>query len=565
MINSLGGIISELQQSYTKTGFTSTTGKRAAIYARVSTVEQADEGYSIDAQLKILRNICDEKGFELVEEFVDRGISGKDIVNRPGLQAMLQAVEERRLDIVLVWKMNRLSRKITDMLNIVDSLKLYNVEFYSHTDNIDTNTPQGSFQFHIMAAVSEFERKNIAENVKMGMIERAQSGRWNGGVVYGYDIIKVRDTMRKRGDTLLEINPAEAEVVRKIFNLYNQGDGYKTIANRLNHEGHKTKHKREHSINGVKTILMNPLYAGYIRYNVRQEWSTKRRKNINPDPVLVKGIHDPIIDEQTWKRTQELLKGRSRTPNRVHSGSYLLTGIMKCPQCGAGMVLSRTTNKRTNGEKRVLEYYACGQWKNKGSSVCSSNGVRVDKANPYVINRIRELLSDPSLLKGLIEAVNKNAKQEIQPLQKRHAHLVRRLESVERKREKTFSLYEDGMIKKIEVQKRLEASDVDIESLKNELFQIERQLRDQSRLKVDVDVVENVLNNFMELYDKALTVEQQKRLVRILVEEITIDATGEIETIQIKINEDVIRFFSNKGGDDPDGSPPPFSLLLNIV
>ncbi|WP_290774194.1 MULTISPECIES: recombinase family protein [unclassified Exiguobacterium] len=565
MTNSLGGIISEFQQSYTKTGFTSTTGKRAAIYARVSTVEQADEGYSIDAQLKILRNICDEKGFELVEEFVDRGISGKDIVNRPGLQAMLQAVEERRLDIVLVWKMNRLSRRITDMLNIVDSLKLYNVEFYSHTDNIDTNTPQGSFQFHIMAAVSEFERKNIAENVKMGMIERAQSGRWNGGVVYGYDIIKVRDTMRKRGDTLLEINPAEAEVVRKIFNLYNQGDGYKTIANRLNHEGHKTKHKREHSINGVKTILMNPLYAGYIRYNVRQEWSTKRRKNINPDPVLVRGIHDPIIDEQTWKRTQELLKGRSRTPNRVHSGSYLLTGIMKCPQCGAGMVLSRTTNKRTNGEKRVLEYYACGQWKNKGSSVCSSNGVRVDKANPYVINRIRELLSDLSLLKGLIEAVNKNAKQEIQPLQKRHAHLVSRLESVERKREKTFSLYEDGMIKKIEVQKRLEASDVDIESLKNELFQIERQLLDQSRLKVDVDVVENVLNNFMELYDKALTVEQQKRLVRILVEEITIDATREIETIQIKINEDVIRFFSNKGGDDPDGSPPPFSLLLNIV
>ncbi|WP_251131988.1 MULTISPECIES: recombinase family protein [unclassified Exiguobacterium] len=565
MINSLGSVVSEFQQSYTKTGFTSTTGKRAAIYARVSTVEQADEGYSIDAQLKILRNICDEKGFELVEEFVDRGISGKDIVNRPGLQAMLQAVEERRLDIVLVWKMNRLSRKITDMLNIVDSLKLYNVEFYSHTDNIDTNTPQGSFQFHIMAAVSEFERKNIAENVKMGMIERAQSGRWNGGVVYGYDIIKVRDTMRKRGDTLLEINPAEAEVVRKIFNLYNQGDGYKTIANRLNHEGHKTKHKREHSINGVKTILMNPLYAGYIRYNVRQEWSTKRRKNINPDPVLVKGIHDPIIDERTWKRTQELLKGRSRTPNRVHSGSYLLTGIMKCPQCGAGMVLSRTTNKRKNGEKRVLEYYACGQWKNKGSSVCSSNGVRVDKANPYVINRIRELLNDRSLLKGLIEAVNKNAKQEIQPLQKRHAHLVRRLESVERKREKTFSLYEDGMIKKIEVQKRLEASDVDIESLKNELFQIERQLRDQSRLKVDADVVENVLNNFMELYDKALTVEQQKRLVRILVEEITIDATREIETIQIKLNEDVIRFFSDKGGDDPDGSPPPFSLLLNIV
>lgn len=565
MINSFESIISELQQSYSKKDFTSTTGKRAAIYARVSTVEQADEGYSIDAQLKILRQVCEEKGFELVEEFVDRGISGKDVVNRPGLQAMLQAVEERRLDIVLVWKMNRLSRKITDMLNIVDSLKLRNVEFYSHTDNIDTNTPQGSFQFHIMAAVSEFERKNIAENVKMGMIERAQSGRWNGGVVYGYDIIKVRDTMRKRGDTVLEINPDEAEVVRRIFTLYNLGDGYKTIANLLNREGYKTKHKREHSINGIKTILTNPLYAGYIRYNVRQEWATKRRNNINPDPVLVKGIHEPIIDEETWQKTQELLKGRSYTPNRVHSGSYLLTGIMKCPQCGAGMVLSRTTNRRKNGEKRVLEYYACGRWKNKGASVCSSNGVRIDKANPYVINRIRELLNDRSLLKGLIEAVNKNAKEGIQPLQKRHAHLMRRLESLERKREKTFGLYEDGMIKKVEVQKRLEASDFDIETTKNELSQIARQLREQDRLKVDTDVVESVLSNFMTLYDEALTVEQQKRLVRILVEEITIDASRQIETIQIKLNEEVIRFFSSKGGDDPDGSPPPFSLLLNIA
>ena len=143
MSNMFETIIAEAQKSYMSGSKNpSTIGKRAAIYARVSTVEQADEGYSIDAQLKILRNVCEEKGFELIEEYVDRGISGKDVVNRPGLQAMLQAVEDRKLDIVLVWKMNRLSRKITDMLNIVDALKLRNVEFYSHMDNIDTNTPQ---------------------------------------------------------------------------------------------------------------------------------------------------------------------------------------------------------------------------------------------------------------------------------------------------------------------------------------------------------------------------------------------------------------------------------------
>ena len=134
--------------------------------------------------------------------------------------------------------------------------------------------------------------------------------------------------------------------------------------------------------------------------------------------------------------------------------------------------------------------------------MCSSNGIRVDKANPYVINRIRALLSDQSLLKGLVETVNKNAKEGIQPLQKRHTHLTRRLENLERKREKTISLYEDGVIKKVEVQKRLEASNLDIQKTKNELSQIEQQLREQNRLKVDADVVESLLSNFVTLYDK---------------------------------------------------------------
>ncbi|WP_143404738.1 hypothetical protein [Exiguobacterium sp. HVEsp1] len=111
----------------------------------------------------------------------------------------------------------------------------------------------------------------------------------------------------------------------------------------------------------------------------------------------------------------------------------------------------------------------------------------------------------------------------------------------------------------------VEGTRLDTETMKNELSQIIRQLREHDRLKVDTNIVEGLLRNFMRLYDEVLTVEQQKRLVRILFEEITIDASRQIETIRINLNEEVIRFFSGKGEDDPDGSFSPFSLLLSIA
>ena len=395
--------------------------KRVAIYARVSTTEQAEEGYSIDEQTRLLRQYCESEGYVVYKEYVDRGISGKSIKGRAALQQLLDDAKQKSFDIVLVWKSNRLARNILDMLQIADFLNRKILYLGPTPEGYETETPTGKLQFSMMAAIAEFERDNIAENVKMGMIARAKEGSWNGGQVLGYDSVAYSSENKKRKSTKLVINEKEAQTVRRIFELYTAGHGYKSIVNTVNKEGHRSKKGNLFAISTIKTILTNPVYIGYIQYiTSRRDWNEKRRTNINPNPVIEKGHHEPIISNETWEKAQSILKSRSRTPNRVHSGEYPLTGIMKCPVCGAGMVLGRTTNRRKDGSKRVLEYYVCGAWKNMGTAACGSNGVRTDYADPYVINKIAKLATSERLIRDVVSRINGRKNHGVPSLQKEY-------------------------------------------------------------------------------------------------------------------------------------------------
>ena len=162
------------------------------------------------------------------------------------------------------------------------------------------------------------------------------------------------------------------------------------------------------AVSTVKEILQNPVYIGKIRYNVRQDWSKKRRNNINANPILSDGIHEPIIDVETWNKVQVILKERSKKHNKVYDCEFPLTGILRCPVCGAGMTISRSTAKRKDGTRRINEYYSCGNWKNKGTAVCNSNSIRVELADEYVLNKIMELINDETILRKVVDNINQN-------------------------------------------------------------------------------------------------------------------------------------------------------------
>ncbi|MBP2110500.1 hypothetical protein J2Z70_000639 [Paenibacillus silagei] len=197
----------------------------------------------------------------------------------------------------------------------------------------------------MMGSIAEYQRSIIVENVKMGMKQRAREGKWNGGQVLGYDGVEIASS--KQAEIVLKPNSMEAEVVRKIFQLYAEGQGLRSIANQMNREGHRTKPGNFFSSVAIKTIINNPVYVGKIRYNVREDWSEKRRKGINPNPMIEDGIHEPIISMKLWDVVQALFQKNSFSPPRTFDGTYPLVGLMRCPQCGAH---ARRTSRMRHSE-----------------------------------------------------------------------------------------------------------------------------------------------------------------------------------------------------------------------
>ncbi|MCU0094673.1 recombinase family protein [Bacillus sp. OR9] len=543
----------------------SMTTKTVAIYARVSTIEQAEEGYSVDEQIRVLNKFCEREGYLVYDEYVDRGISGKNISGRPAIQRLLLDAEQKKFEVVLVWKMNRLARKSLDLMNIVEKLESKNIAFRSYTERYETETSTGKLQFQLMAAIAEYERNNIAENVKMGMIARAKEGRWNGGQVLGYDVVEISSDNRKRKDTHLVINEREANTVQLIFQMYSSGHGYKSIANYINKKGYRTKKGKTFSLNAIKIIVTNPVYAGYIRYNVRKDWNEKRRNNINPNPIIQKGEHEPIISEEVWQIAQNVYQSRSCKPNRIHDGEFPLTGIIRCPACGAGMVISRTTNTLKDGTKRVLEYYVCGAWKNKGTLVCRSNGVRTEYADAFTLDKLQRLMHSDKLIKELVKSVNSRNGKIFAPLQKEFDMYAKHMNEAEQKLSKTFDAYTDELISKamyVEKAKRLEGQ---IQELKELMEPLRKQMQGNTVKVVSYEMIKEVLLNFSKAFQNALTREQRKRLLHLLIHKITINEDRKIESIQLKLNNEVLKELKI-GVDDSsiDESSTSFSVLIAI-
>ena len=538
--------------------------KRIAIYCRVSTIEQAEEGYSIDEQERLLTEWCSKMDYIVTKYYSDRGISGKDIKHRPALKELLKDAEEKKFDMVISWKINRISRKLSDVLKIVDIFEKNNITFKSYSEPFETDTPAGKMQFQMMALIGEFERGTIAQNVKMGMCAKARAGEWCGGRVLGYDLVPIDDIQTgKRRKTKLIINEKEAEVVRIIFNEYANGKGYKAITNKINKLGYKTKKGNDFSVGSIKDILTNPVYIGKVRYNVRQNWSEKRRRNINANPIITDGIHDSIIEESLWDKVQAVLESKKGKPARIYDGKFPLTGILKCPKCGAGMVIMRTTNKLKDGTRRRLTYYACGNWKNKGTAVCNSNTIRCDKANEYVFSKISELLSNYKMIKSIVTNINKERSNRVSPAKKEISRIDKELERLDGKKKKIFEAYEDEIITKEEFQARNKELNNRIKILHEEKQPLLVTLSDDISEEIPYEFIKSILESFGKILNKNVEIEQQKKLLHMIISEITINELREVDSIKLKINDNLIEYLSKEEGVSIKDVPSSF-MLRNI-
>ncbi|MBK5241693.1 recombinase family protein [Clostridium sp.] len=531
--------------------------RRIVAYLRVSTAEQAEEGYSIAGQENVIRQKCEAEGKELVAVYADKGISGKSMINRLQLQQMLQDAKAGNFDEVWTWKTNRLARNQYDLLTIVKELERHDVAFKSCSEAFETTTPAGKLMMNVLASIGEFERETIVENVKMGMKQRARTGKWNGGTVLGYKSVIINEN-----NTRLEIVAQEAAIVKMLFDMYASGKGLKAIANQINHEGYKTKRGNMFGAGGVKDILMNPLYIGKIRYNVRENWTEKRRKGTNKSPIIADGEHEAVIPIELWDKVQVLYKMKGGKPKKAFVSNYILTGLMKCPVCGYSMVASRTKKKRKDGTYNVNRYYVCGNWRNKGTAACNSNGIRADYAEEYVLSRVKDVVFSERILKDIVKNLNRERKDIIVPLEKELEHLSKSLKDLENRKNRVFELYEDGTIDKTTLAQRMDTITADIEVQSNRRIQIQIKLENNDSVNIPYEVVRSTLSDFQKLLEITAP-EEKKSLLQLIINKITIKGKKDIESIVLHFDEKVQKYFiKDKEGESPnDGGSSSFILF----
>ena len=340
--------------------------KRVVIYIRVSTARQDQEGYSIPLQKERLIAFCKAKGWAVAGVYIDPGHSGSSL-DRPGITALVEGVRAGKYDVVLVYKLDRLSRSQKDTLYLIEDVFMaHGCDFVSMQESFDTSTIYGRAMVGMLSVFAQMERETITERTLMGRAGRAEGGMWHGGGTspIGYDYI----------DGELQVNAEEADQVRMVYQLFADGYTVTEITRRM--DGYETKHGGWFHTSTVGNVLDNPLYAGIIHF----------------DGVTGTGQHEPIVSLDLNNRVK-VRRERLRRAEASGDSAYLLTGMIYCAGCGARYF----PNKRPNG--RVV--YSCHSRAKKNRKMvkdenCKAPHIPVEELDAMVEERLLCLASDLS-------------------------------------------------------------------------------------------------------------------------------------------------------------------------
>lgn len=384
-------------------------------YSRVSTALQID-GYSLDAQKARMKAYADFNNYEIVGEYQDAGKSGKSIEGRTEFTRMMEDIKCGKDDVsfVLVFKLSRFARNAADVLSTLQTMQDFGVNLVCVDDGIDSSKDAGKLMISVLSAVAEIERENIRIQTMEGRIQKAREGRWNSGFApYGYDLVN--------GELL--INEEEAKAVRLIFDLYvNKEMGGRLIAQYLErHDISKLSHKNVKgelfSATYIRNILKNPVYCGKIAFGRRKTEKVHGTRNDYhivwaDDYLLTDGLHEPIVSVEQWEAAQARLRFQcdhyKRYDRKDNEHAYLLTGLIKCPECGAGMYVSKSLKKRKDGTPyKEFFYYGCKHRRmDKGYKCTYKTQIPLPLINQAIIDIITSLVKRPDFAKLMAEKIN---------------------------------------------------------------------------------------------------------------------------------------------------------------
>ncbi|MFY9623402.1 MAG: recombinase family protein, partial [Rhodoplanes sp.] len=416
---------------------------RAALYLRVSTGRQADNDLSIPDQRRQAKGYCASRGWEIVADYVEPGMSATDD-RRPEFQRMIDAATTKppAFDVVVVHSFSRFFRDQFQLEFYVRRLAKNGVRLVSITQELGDD-PMSNMIRQIMALFDEYQSKENAKHTLRAMKENARRGFWNGSLPpIGYRIVEAAEQRGHRTKKILEIDPVQAETVRLIFRLAHEGDGgsgsmgVKSITKHLNAAGIHTRDGGRWGIGAVHKVLTRTTYIGRHRFNTKF-WKTRERK---PDAEVVEMSVPPIIDASDFEAVQALLKTRSPalTAPRVVSGPTMLTGICFCAACGKAMTL------RT-GKSGQYRYYTCSTKARQGDTGCKGRTVPMERLDTLVADHIERRLLQPARLEEILSSVLDRREERAERRASHVAELRKRAAEAEAKLKRLYDAIENGV------------------------------------------------------------------------------------------------------------------------
>ena len=490
---------------------TSTKTLRTAIYTRVSTEDQAREGFSLAAQQELLRTYAKGQGWTVAEVYVDDGYSGKNL-DRPAVKRLIADAKAKRFDLVLVYRLDRLTRRIYDLWGLIEEVfEPAGVGFKSATEPFDTTTTAGKMLLGILGTLAQWERESIAERAKMGMHQAAKQGRWLGSnrITYGYRLGENRQ---------LTPDHLTAPIVRRIFDLYvYEKHGYQSIAQRLNAEKIPTPlpNKKGWTVSTVRYMLQNPHYAGLGIWQVRGERE------------IFAGHHEALVPESVFHKAQAIMKERrgAQAPKR----QSLLSGLVYCSECGGKMRFKRLAYRDKRYPTYVCYNYL-GEPANLVTGPCDAGYRRSGDVEAKVLEWLGGYPLDPEVIDLAIAEAAVYADSEAVRVEDERAALLRAIEETGRRLARWYDAFESGSLDAAGLSGRVASLQAEESGLRDRLAAVNQTLsefgdrwREVEELKISLREIAGLLPDMTE--------EEKWTALHAVIERVEVDREGNVRVI----------------------------------
>lgn len=527
-----------------------------AIYSRKS--KFTGKGESIGNQVELckeyVRSHFGEKSMNHILVFEDEGFSGGNL-NRPDFKKMLKAAKERKFKAIIVYRLDRISRNVSDFSGLIEELSRLDIAFISIKEQFDTSTPMGRAMMYIASVFSQLERETIAERIRDNMHELAKTGRWLGGTTptgYASEAVKsITIDGKSKKACKLKLIPDEADIVKTIYDLYAETDSQTITEAELIKRGIKTKNNKYFTRFSIKAILQNPVYViadedaynyfvkadsnlfsnkeafdgihGIMAYNRTSQEKGKTTEFLPPSEWIVSvGLHPGIIPGKVWVAVQESLqRNKSKSYRKPRGNDALLTGLLYC-SCGSRMYPK--LSRRKTADRKPIYTYVCKMKERSRRTTCSSKNANGNALDMAVIEKIKILEDDKDIFISQLEQSQKFYTGDRASYEERLADMRKEKADTEKKIEGLVdSLIDfDDSVAKDHVTKRIEHLNQKCMEIDSHIRELEDRTSQQALSEIEFDAMRQLLIVFKNGIDK-MTIEQKRTAIRTIVRKVIWD------------------------------------------